>query len=187
VGDDGPLTPDQHEELARATQRARKVLGAGRVATFNGWALGISAGVTLLFAPFSLTALVMGVGLGWVARDEFRGRTRLRLFDVKAPRFLGRNQLRLMALLVGYSLWSIYLTVTSPVGSELAELEAVVGDLGDLITDLTLAVYAAVIVLSVLFQGLNALYYFARTERVREYLDETPEWIVKLQRSSAVT
>lgn len=156
------------------------------MATFNGWTLGISAGVTLLFAFFSLTALVMGVGLGLVARNEFRGKARLRQFDPQAPRFLGHNQLGLMALLVGYSLWSMYVTVASPT-VEMAELEALMGDMGDLITDLTLAVYAAVLLLSVLFQGLNALYYFRRTALVREYLDETPEWIVKLQQSIVVT
>ena len=42
-----------------------------------------------------------------------------------------------------------------------------------------------VIVLTVLFQGLNARYYFARTRRVEDYVKETPGWIVEIQRSTS--
>lgn len=44
------------------------------------------------------------------------------------------------------------------------------------------AVYGMVIVLSVLFQGLNAFYYFSRRKHVEAYLQQTPEWVVDLQR-----
>ena len=42
-----------------------------------------------------------------------------------------------------------------------------------------------VIVLTALFQGLNARYYFARSQRVKDYLKETPGWIVEIQRSTS--
>ena len=180
----GPLSPEQQGELAQANERAKKFLGAAKVATFNGWVIGVFAAVSLLFALFSVTALVMGVGMAIVAWNEFRGRTLLRRFDPHGPQLLGRNQLGFMALLSGYCLWSIYRTVTNPI-TQLEELEAMVGSTGDLVTNLTLAVYGTVLLLSFIFQGLNARYYFARTKRVQDYISETPTWIIDLQRSTS--
>ncbi|MCH7474131.1 MAG: hypothetical protein IIA27_05610, partial [Gemmatimonadetes bacterium] len=47
--DQGPLSPDQQEQLALANRRAKKVLGAAKVATFNGWSIGLFAAIGLLF------------------------------------------------------------------------------------------------------------------------------------------
>ncbi|MFQ5705563.1 MAG: hypothetical protein ACE5HT_16280 [Gemmatimonadales bacterium] len=180
----GPLSPEQRDELAVANERAAKLLGAVKVATFNGWAIGSFAAVTLAFGLFSLTALVMGVGMGLVAWNEFRGRRLLRHFDPDGPQLLGRNQLGFMTLLVAYCAWSVYRTLTGPVPA-LEGLEDMVGSVGDLVTKLMVAVYGGVAAISVLVQGLNARYYFARARPLREYLAETPEWIVELQRSTA--
>jgi hypothetical protein len=183
--DDGPLSPEQQKDLVQATERAHKVFGAVKVATFNGWTIGIFAGITGLFALFgSVTALVMGAGMAVVSWNEFRGRTRLRQFDPQGPRLLGRNQVGFMSLLVGYCLWSIYRTVTNPV-TEVLGLEEIAGIPADVVTSLTVSVYLIVIVLSLLFQGLNALYYFRRIKPVEDYLRETPRWIVRLQRSTS--
>ena len=182
--DGGPLSPEQQEDLVRATERARKVLGAVKVATFNGWTIGVFAAITLLFALFSVTALVVGAGMAVVSWNEFRGRTLLRQFDPQGPRLLGRNQVGFMSLLVGYCLWSMYRTVTNPI-TEIEGLEELAGITGDLITNLTVTVYGIVILLSVLFQGLNAVYYFRRVKPVEEYVRDTPPWIVDLQRSTS--
>ncbi len=179
-----PLTSEQLKELSEANERARKVLGAAKVASFNGWTTGIFAAISLLFAIFSATALVMGVGLGLIARNEFRGRKLLRQFDPLGPRLLGRNQLGFMRLIIAYCLWSMYQAGSNPI-TELPGLEAMADYYGDLVTNLTLAVYGTVIVLTALFQGLNARYYFARTQRVEDYLKETPGWIVEIQRSTS--
>ncbi|MCZ6758977.1 MAG: hypothetical protein O7D29_01175 [Gemmatimonadetes bacterium] len=183
-GSVSPLSPQQQEELTRANERAKKVLSATKVATFNGWTIGIFAAITLLFALFSVTALVVGAGMAIVAWNEFRGRTLLRRFDPHGPRLLGRNQLGFMGLLIGYGLWGIFRTLTNPI-PQLEELEAVVGPVGDLVTDLVVVVYGGVILLSLIFPGLNARYYFARIRLVRGYLDETPAWIIDVQRSSS--
>ncbi len=182
---DGPLSPEQQEELALANARAQKILAATKVATFNGWTIGAFAAITLPFALFSLTALVIGVGMAIVARNEFRGRELLRRFDHQGPQLLGRNQIGFMALIVGYCVWSIYSTLANPI-PQLEELEALLGAAGDqLVTNLTVAVYSIVIVLTLLFQGLNARYYFARIKLVQGYLEETPAWIIDLQRATA--
>jgi hypothetical protein len=181
--DDGPLTPEHRKDLVQATERANKIFGAVKVATFNGWTIGIFAGITLLFALFSATALVVGAGMAFVSWNEFRGRTLLRQFDPQGPRLLGRNQVGFMGLLVGYCLWSIYRTLTNPI-TQIEGLEEIAGFTAELVTNLTVSVYAMVIVLSVFFQGLNALYYFRRAKHVEDYVRETPRWIVELQRSS---
>ena len=182
--DDAPLTLEQRLELSEANERARKVLGAVKVATFNGWTIGVFAAVGLLFGIFSVTALVMGIGMGLVARNEFRGRTLLRQFDPLGPRLLGRNQLGFMGLIIVYCLWSMYQTVSNPI-TEIPGLEAITDSFGPLVTNLTLAVYGLVIVVTALVQGLNARYYFARTQRVKDYLKETSGWVVEIQRSTS--
>ncbi len=181
----GPLSPEQQRQLAQANQRARKVLSAARVATFNGWTIGSIAGFSLLFGLFSRTALVMGIAMGIVAWNEFRGRALLRAFDPAGPRLLGKNQLGFLAVIVGYCLWSIYTTATGQ-NAELAEIETMIGPVSDLARDLTVMVYGVVLLLSVVFQGLNARYYFARERLVREYLQRTPDWVVTLHVSSSI-
>ena len=182
---DAPLTLEQRLELSEANERARKILGAVKVATFNGWTIGVFAAIGLLFGIFSVTALVMGIGMGVVARNEFRGRTLLRQFDPLGPRLLGRNQLAFMGLIIAYCLWSMYQTVSNPI-SEIAGLEAIAESYGGLIKNATLAVYGVVIFVTTLVQGLNARYYFARTQRIEDYVRETPGWIVEIQRSTTM-
>jgi hypothetical protein len=179
-----PLTSEQRQELSDANERARKVLRAANVAAFNGWTIGIFAAVGILFGIVSITALVMGVGMALVARNEFRGRNLLRQFDSLGPRFLGRNQLGFMALIIAYCLWSMYQAVSNPI-TEIQGLETIADAYGSLVTELTLVVYGGVIALTVLFQGLNARYYFTRTQHVEEYRRETPGWIVEIQRSTS--
>ena len=91
-----------------------------------------------------------------------------------------------MALIVVYSAWSMMRAVSNP-DPELAQLTEILGpDVGDLVQSLTVSVYTAVIVATVIFQGLNARYYFVRIERLLEYLRTTPKWILSLQRSGVV-
>ena len=180
----GPLSPEQRDQLVSVNERAAKVLGAAKVATFNGWTIGSFAAVTLAFGLLSLTAFLMGLGMGLVAWNEFRGRRLLRHFDPQGPQLLGKNQLGFMTLLVAYCVWSIYRTLTGPVPT-LEGLEEMFGSVADLVTRLTVAVYGGVAVISLLVQGLNARYYFARAKPLQEYLAETPTWIVELQRSTA--
>lgn len=180
-----PLTPDQQQELRDAKVLAGSFLGAGKVASMNGWSIGFFAGVSILFGLFSFTGLLMGVGLGVVARNEFVGRKQLRSFDPSGLELLWRNQMGFMALIIVYCLWSIYSAVALP-NPQMAELMELLGDdMDELIQSLTVTVYAAVIVATAIFQGLNARYYFIRVARLRDYVRDTPPWVVDLQRSAA--
>jgi hypothetical protein len=183
-GEESPLSAEQLAAFADATERSRKILAAARVATFNGWTFGISAAVSALFALGSFTAFVLAIGLGIVTWNEFRGRTLLRRFDPDGARLLGRNQLGLMALIVLYCLWSIHVSRTTPMAAQFEDLEVALGDMSEVVAQLTLAVYGGVIAGTVLFQGLNAKYYFARVGMIEAYRRETPEWVLKLQESA---
>ncbi len=186
-----PISHEQQRELAEANLRARKVRRAAKVATFNGWSIGIFAALSLPFALFSVTALVMCLALAGVAYNEFRGRKLLDHFEPCAPRVLGWNQLVFMGVLIGYSLWNIYLAETGPGPfaeqvKATPELGSMLGSIDYLYTSVTLAVYGSLIVFSVIFQGLNALYYFTREKYLHSYLNQTPDWVVNLQRSVVI-
>ena len=85
-----------------------------------------------------------------------------------------------MVLLIAYCLWNLVRT-PAPI-SGLAELEEVLGPVEDLARTLAFFVYGSVIVLTAVFQGLMARYYFARVGMMEAYLEDTPRWIVDLQR-----
>lgn len=176
------LTPGQRAELAAANDHAEKILRAGRVATFNGWTIGTFGALSVLLGFGSLTALVVGACLLVVAWNELRGRNMLRRFEPAGARLLGRNQLGLMALIVAYCLWSIHGALYHP-SESVRQLEDFLGGPGT-VTHMVAWGYAAVIVLSILVQGLNARYYFARVQQLESYLAGTPAWIIELQRAT---
>jgi hypothetical protein len=183
------LAQEHRRELALANQRAKKIRKAAGVAAFNGWATGIFAALSAPFALFSIAGLFVTVGLSVVAYNEFQGRKRLLRFDPLSPALLGWNQVGLMTLIVAYCLWMLFagLTGAGPFAGEMQknpELAGALGSLGqfdELYKVLVVTVYGTVIVLSVIFQGLNALYYFTRRKHVEAYVQETPEWVLDLQ------
>jgi hypothetical protein len=70
---------------------------------------------------------------------------------------------------------------------QMADLtELLGGDLDEVVRSLTLMMYTGVIAATAVFQGLNARYYFRRIEMIREYLSETPSWVLELQERASV-
>ena len=47
---------------------------------------------------------------------------------------------------------------------------------------ITIWVYVGLILGSILFQGLTAVYYSSRTKILEDYLATTPQWIIDYQR-----
>ena len=181
-----PLTPAQQQELRDAKERAASFLGSAKVAAFNGWTIGFFGAVSLLFGFFSLTSFLVGIGLAVVARNELVGCKRVRALDASGLELLWRNQIGLIALIVAYCAWSMYSTVSVP-DPEMAELTELIGSGTDeLVRSLTLTLYASVIVATVIFQGLNARYYFVRVARMQDYLRLTPPWVLEVQRSAVM-
>lgn len=186
----GPLSADNLRELELAQRRAKTVRRAISVARFNGWTVGTFAGLSLLGGVFSLTSLLVGVALTVVSYNEFSGAKALQRFDQAAPRRLGFNQLGLCGVAILYSLWNIYSTLTGPNPYEAAlaaggQAIEILGSIEQLQTTLTFAVFGAMIVLSIIFQGGMAWYYFTRKRLVQAYVSETPGWIIDLQRATS--
>ncbi|MAE64882.1 MAG: hypothetical protein CMJ18_11490 [Phycisphaeraceae bacterium] len=189
-GLEDPLGPAERAEIAAARIRCKKIASASRVAAFNVWSTGIFAALALPFALFSGTALVMCLGLGLVTWNELRGRRLLQRFEPEAARVLGWNQVALMGLLIGYGAWGIYSAFTAPNPYEPymrsnPELRSMLGSLDEMYAMMALVVYGCVIVGSVIFQGLNSLYYFTRRRHIEAYRAETPAWVVRLQAMTA--
>ena len=181
------LTPELEQELRDAKERAGSFLGAARVAAFNGWSVGFFAVVSILFGLFSLTSFLVGVGLAFVARNEFVGRARLRSLDPSGLELLWRNQLGFMSLIIAYCVWSIYRTVAAPTPQIMADLTELLGEgVGDLIQSVTVMLYALVIAATGIFQGLNAWYCFVRVSMIRDYVRDTPQWVLDLQRATVM-
>ena len=62
------------------------------------------------------------------------------------------------------------------------ELAGTLEPLGDLIAFVTVLVYGLVTFFSAIFQGLNSWYYFSRAKLLREYVRDTPDWVIQMQR-----
>ena len=189
-GFSGTLSESQLREVAAAQDSSGKIRKAAAVAGFNGWVTGIFAAVSLPFALLSLPGFLVAAGLSVVAYNEFKGRRRLLQFDLDAPSFLGWNQVGFLTLIVVYCIWMLLVGLTgeAPFAAELRakpELSAVfdsVDDFDRVYRLLIVAVYGTVIVISTVFQGLNALYYFTRRKHLLAYMQNTAAWIVDLQR-----
>jgi hypothetical protein len=192
---DEPFTIAHTQELARANDRVKTIRRAARVAGFNGWVTALIAICSAPFAYFSLVALIATVALAVVAWNEFRGRRRLLAFDPSATAILGWNQVGLLALVVVYCLWMIYTSLSG--GDPLAELKAnpemneLLGAGGAgfevLYRQFVIGFYGLVILLTVIFQGGNAYYYFTRRRHIESYVRETPAWVRDLQRASLLS
>jgi len=193
----GPLTGEHLQALSLANQRGKKIRIAAGVARFNGVSMGVFSGLSLLvamgmaaFGEFDWIAWVMGAGLGALAWNELRGRRLLLRLDPRGPVVLGWNQLALLGLVFAYAAWMLWSGLVAPSPYEEAMrtepmLRQMLGDPDNLYRTLTLGIYGSLMVVTVIFQGFNSLYYFTRGRVVRGYLAQTPAWVVDVQRCQA--
>ena len=63
-----------------------------------------------------------------------------------------------------------------------ADMAGIAEDIASLERVATVAVYVALIVGTVLFQGATSRYYFSKARRLNDFVWETPPWIVEMQR-----
>jgi len=181
------LTLEQELELRDAKERAGSFLGATKVAAFNGWSIGFFAVVSILFGLFSPTSFSVGAVPVVKTRNEFVGRARLRSLEPSGLELLWRNQLGFLSLIIAYCVWSIYRIVAAPAPPIIADLTELLGvGVEDLFQSVTLTLYAVVIAATGIFQGLNARYYFVRVSMIRDYVRDTPQWVLDLQRATVM-
>ncbi|MHC5024403.1 MAG: hypothetical protein ACYTGG_10925 [Planctomycetota bacterium] len=186
----GPLSAEHMAEIAAARERGRKLRRAIGVAVCSGWTTAVFAGLTLLMGLFDLTTFVLGAVLAAVAWNELAAAKLLRQLDERAPRRLSWNQLGLATAIIVYAAWGTYHALTGPgpydsylaQGGEVAEmLESVAA----LHTAIAVAVYISLVPGTIVLQGGAAWYYATRTRHLREYVLQTPGWIIDLQRTGS--
>lgn len=183
---EGPLSPDQREELQRANERLQKpILGSAKVAGINAWTLAIFGGLSVLAGLFSLSTLIVGVALLAIAWNEFRGRDLVRRLDPRGPRILAWNQLVLVVAVGIYCTWRSWVAWARPEPS-VTELETALDlDPGE-VGRLTVMAYGAVFVITAVVLVFTARYHLRRASRLETYLRDTPSWVVDIQRSTTL-
>jgi hypothetical protein len=186
------LSPiEVQQQLAAARLSSAKVRRAASVAYADGWMIAICGVPTFLFGAMGglsgISGIILGGALCIIAYIEFDGAKRFRRLDITAARRLGYNQLALAVVLIAYSLWSLY---TSAHGGLAAELQANAPELGNMGTEIqdlmqtaSRILYITLIAVAILAQGGTALYYFSREKYIKRYVEQTPPWIVTMQRS----
>lgn len=180
-GDQSPLSQAQLQELATAMERGQKIRGAAKVAAFTGWTVGAFGVLSLLFGLFSLQGILVGGALLAVAWNELEGRKLLLKFRPGGPRRVAQNQLWLLAVIAAYCLWAIYQVRNNP-PADMAQLEELL-ELGQgFWAGLMTAVYGAVLLTVGVFQLAMYRYHAARIAMLEAYLEETPAWVVEIQR-----
>lgn len=184
VLEEDPLSEEQRERLREAGGRLDEILRAARVASFTAWTVAIFGGISLLLGLTSPIGAAVGAALLAVAWNEFRGRRLLRALSPEGARVLGWNQLALLVVVILYCGWSVW-SVRSGPGPEVRQLQELAGLPADFVSEMATVMYAAVAAIVAIVQGLLARYHFARGPRLEAYLDETPRWIVDVQRTAS--
>ena len=181
------LSPEQRDELVAARERGRKVRRASVIAAVSGWTLASFGFLSVLVGIFSLTSLIVGLGLSAVAWVELRGARRLRRLDPGAARHLALNQFGLALVLVAYAGWGLYSSIYGPGpyaaeiagGGPVAETLLPIDRLHRVIAATT---YLALVAIGILVPTMTALYYWTRGPHVAAFVRETPSWIVESMR-----
>ena len=181
---DGPLNEHHYQQLALASDLAKPIHRAARVASFNGWTTAIIAALSLPFAASGWVALLVAVGLFIVAFFELRGRKQLLKFNPQAASQLGWNQIGLLTLVLVYCCWMLF-GGASDIDAN-PELSQMLGAAGrEMYRTMVVAVYGTVIAVSLIVQGGNAAYYFTRRKCIDTYLKQTPQWVRDFQKATA--
>jgi hypothetical protein len=189
------LTPEQLQEIQRAKVRAKKVLRAATVSKLDGGIMAFFALGALSSFCFGWEGPVLGVALTIVSVNSFRGAAMLNRMERTAPATLAINQLFLAASIILYALYCLR-TGLSGNSDLLKQLGGAGMDDGGaspagpfvswlLHGGLYWLIYGGLILGTIVAQGLAALYYGSRAKYLNAYLDETPQWVVDLQRAHA--
>lgn len=185
-----PLSPEHHQQIVRAQQQRKKLSRATKVASFNAWSFAILAGLSVLIAVFSPWSLVAAILLAWLSFNEFRGRRQLQALCPSGPRTLGWNQVFCCLCIAGYCALKLYQAlagegVYATAIAEHPEIAHMLEPMEGLIESMTIATYLIVLIVGVGVQGVTAWYYFTRHRVLDDYVNQTPDWVLDLQRMQA--
>jgi hypothetical protein len=188
----GPLTPEQLLIVKRAAERSKKIRRAASVATLDGSIMALFTAVCLASAIFDFwSGILLGIALGIVTINSFRGAAGIRRFDPSAARLLTFNQFFLAFSVIVYAAIALYLATRTPLLADpqlkqIKELDPTMAANIQSLTDLvTKTLYIGLIVGTAIAQGLTAWYYWSRKKMIEDYLEQTPGWAVDLQKQQA--
>ena len=142
-----------------------------------------------IFGIPSITAILLGLILTAIGVVEILGGGQLRRLDLRAVRILTINQLCLATLILLYALWNLHGEIAHP-DSDLAGLSPsdaqtlVQGDSSVLgITHEIMVLLYGSLIAAAVFEAAMAGYYHTRGAYLRQYLAQTPPWIVAMQKA----
>ena len=178
--------------IRQAAARRRAIGKAARTAKTSGvvtLVIGISAVPMLALWP-SWLAAVLAFGLCVIGAVELRGHRMMRQADPAAAGYLGRNQLVFLALIIFYC--GVQMATFSPEQIKAAavspEFRAQLDAMPSFAQSIDAGIdrwaplvaygfFGLVIVVSVVFQGGLATYYFTRRRHLNAYITHTPPWV----------
>jgi len=190
-----PLDESQFALVQEAAQNYKPIKKATRTAlgsAITTLVIGVSAVPLALIWP-SFSGALITAGLCVIGVVEFMGYRKLRQADPAAARWLGTNQLAFLGLIAFYCLLQM-LTFSSADAKAAAlspEFRAQLNAAPDMTREIdniieqwaplvTYGFYSLVLVLSVLFQGGLAWYYFTRRKFLEAFQRQTPPWVRRL-------
>jgi hypothetical protein len=177
------LSPQQIQEMEQARARYKQIRRAITSATFFGWSVAIFGGLSLLctFADFGFAGIFVSIGLCVIGYVELTHVAKLKKLQPESARVLGKNQFALAAVLTIYALWQ--LAFPTPLSAEAkAQLDQVksVMDIEQMERLVRVAVYVVLIAVAIGVEGSMAFFYFRREAMVKDFLANTPPWIVAM-------
>jgi hypothetical protein len=188
----GPLGEGDFLLIAKGTTDYKAVRSAARTAFLSAattLAIGVFSALFVVVWP-SWDGALVAVGLCAIGSVEYWGHRRMLRADLAAAGILAKNQLAFLGLIVLYCLAQMIMfspdkikadALSPEVRSQLTALpdmqRAIDGEIDRYAPLVTYGFYGLVIVLSVLFQGGLALYYFNRKKRLVEFHTKTPDWV----------
>jgi hypothetical protein len=184
------ITPENFRELENARHGLRKIRRAVSAARFEGFTVAIFGGLTVLLGITSITDILLGLVLAAIGVIEIMGAGQLRRLDPRAIRVLTFNQLTFATLILLYALWNLHSEIAHPVG-DVGDADAkLLGQVDPSVLSVTheimLLVYVSFIGAAAFEAGMAA-YFHSRGAHLRQYLAQTPEWIVSMQKAGVST
>jgi hypothetical protein len=184
------LTPENLQQLQSARAAMKKIRRAVNAARLEGYSVAIFGAISFVFSIGSVSGMLFSAILTAIGVIEITAASKLVRLDLRAPRILAVNQLALAALILLYALWNIYTEVAHPnadlAGLSPSDIQAM-NQLGvsgyiDAGHQIMILVYIGLI-LAALIEAAMALYYHTRAQHLRQFLNQTPPWIVSMQQA----
>jgi hypothetical protein len=176
--------------MQTARQSGKKIRRAITAARFEGYCVAICGGLTALGGLGSLWPMLGGVVLTVIGVIEIVAASKMSRLDPAAPKILTANQLVLAGVILLYALWNLHAEIAHPQSDfpDLSPSDAqVLGQyeppaMSGLTHEVMMILYGSMILAAVAEAGMAA-YYHSRGSLLKQYLAETPPWIIELQRA----